>query len=157
MTSEDDDFSNDQLCDTSGVRKRGVEDGDTVSRGIFEVDLVGTNTEASHDNQVLCFAEDSLIELGFRSDSNDVDVTTEQLLAGCDSKLDLPHVPDLFNQLVLWQRRLKTFNLVALSGQDILTTLIDIFQQQDLDVLGVERLQLLWRSQGTGQLLTTEA
>jgi hypothetical protein len=65
LTSEDDDFSNDQLCDTSGVRKRGVEDGDTVSRGIFEVDLVGTNTEASHDNQVLCFAEDSLIELGF--------------------------------------------------------------------------------------------
>jgi len=56
-----------------------------------------------------------------------MDVTTEQLLAGCDSKLNLPHVPDLFNQLVLWQRRLKTFNLVALSGQDILTTLIDIF------------------------------
>jgi len=42
---------------------------------IVEVDLVGTDAEASDDNEVLCLAEDTLAQLRLGSDSDDMDIT----------------------------------------------------------------------------------
>jgi len=53
--------------------------------------------------------------------------------------------PNLLNQLVLGQRSLLEFDLVALALQDILASLVDIFQEQDLDILSVEGLEMLGR------------
>lgn len=53
------------------------------------------------------------------------------------------HLPDLLNELVLRQRRLEEFNLVALVSQNVLASLIDVLEQQNLDVLGIEGLQSL--------------
>lgn len=50
-------------------------------------------------------------------------------------------LPDLFNELVLRQGGLQGFYLVALTSKDVSSGLVDIFQQQDLNVLGIEGLQ----------------
>lgn len=49
-------------------------------------------------------------------------------------------LPDLFNKLVLWKGGLQGFHLVALAGEDVSSGLVDIFQQQNLDVLGIKGL-----------------
>lgn len=115
-------------------------------RSIVEVDLVGSNAEAADHDQVLGLTEDFGSELGLGSDPDNVDIPIESQLAMnlrvyrrtiniFVSRIDSP---DLLDQLVLWQRRLQGFHLVALLGQDVLTALIDILQQQNLDICGVE-------------------
>lgn len=75
LTSEGDDFGNDKLGDTAGVGEGGVEDGDTMAGSEIEVDLVGTDTEAANNEQVLGLAEDLFGELGLGTNTNDLDVT----------------------------------------------------------------------------------
>ena len=50
---------------------------------------------------------------------------------------------DFLNKLVLWQRGLQRLDLVALPLQNVNTGLVDILQQQDLDILGIEWFELL--------------
>lgn len=52
-------------------------------------------------------------------------------------------LPNLLNELVFGERGLESLDLVALLGQDIFSCLIDIFEKQNFDVLGVEGLQKL--------------
>lgn len=49
-----------------------------MSRGIFEVNLICSNAETPHHNQILCFPKDPLIELGFWSDTDYVDIAMER-------------------------------------------------------------------------------
>jgi hypothetical protein len=65
LAGKGDNFGNDQLCYTSGVREWRVKDSNAMSRGIFEVNLICSNAETPHHNQILCFPKDPLIELGF--------------------------------------------------------------------------------------------
>lgn len=51
--------------------------------------------------------------------------------------------PNLLNELVFWQRRLEELDLVALGLEDVPPRLVHILQEQDLDVFGVEGLELL--------------
>ncbi|KAI7491367.1 hypothetical protein KC351_g26 [Hortaea werneckii] len=99
-----------------------------TERDVFEVYLVRTNAEAANDDQVLCVLEHVGRELRLRPNANDV------------------HILDLLNQFVLRERALEDFDLVALLLQDVLARLVDVLEQQDFDVLGVERLQALCRS-----------
>lgn len=55
------------------------------------------------------------------------------------------HSPNLLNELVFRQRRLEKFDLVALALEHIHPGLVDVFQEQDLDVLSIERLELFDR------------
>lgn len=64
MSGQGNDFGNDELSDGARVGEGGVEDGDTSVGGIGEVDLVGADTEAADDNEVLCLFEDLCGELG---------------------------------------------------------------------------------------------
>lgn len=48
--------------------------------------------------------------------------------------------PDLLNKLVLRQRRLEGLYLVTLFGENISTSLVHVFQKQDLDVFRGEWL-----------------
>lgn len=73
LTSEGDDFGNDELGDTAGVGEGRVEDGDTMAGSVIEVDLVGTDTEAADDEQVLGLTEDLLGELRLGTDTDDLD------------------------------------------------------------------------------------
>ena len=52
---------------------------------------------------------------------------------------------DLLNELFLGQRGLEELNLVTLGLEDILTGLVYILEEQDLNVLSVEGLELLGR------------
>lgn len=52
-------------------------------------------------------------------------------------------LPNFINELILGQRRLQSFNLVALFSKDVFAGLVDVLEEQNLDVLGVERLQEL--------------
>ena len=63
LTGQGDNFSNNKLRYTSRVCEWGVEDCNTVPRGIFEIDLVCSNTEAANDNQVLGFPKNRFCEL----------------------------------------------------------------------------------------------
>lgn len=61
---------------------------------------------------------------------------------------------DLLNKLILWQRRLQRLNLVALATEDIPSGLVHILQEQNLDVLGLEWLELLWGTSMASQITT---
>jgi hypothetical protein len=54
--------------------------------------------------------------------------------------------PNLLDELVFWQRSLEELDLVALGLEDIPSRLVHVLEKQDLDVLGVEGLELLGRS-----------
>lgn len=53
---------------------------------------------------------------------------------------------DLLDELVFRQGSLESLDLVALAGQNITAALVHIFQQEDLNILRVERLQRLGRA-----------
>ena len=61
----------------------------------------------------------------------------------------LSDIPDLLNQLILGQRRLESLDLIALLSQNVLTSDVDVLEEQNLDILGVEGLELLGRGDGT--------
>lgn len=71
------DLANDQLGNTAGVAERRVEDSNTLFGGILEVDLVGTNAEATDHNQVLSLLEDPRGELGLGTDTNHMNVPAQ--------------------------------------------------------------------------------
>nr|POE56575.1 hypothetical protein CFP56_33547 [Quercus suber] len=127
LAGEGDDLPDHHLRDGARVAEGRVEHGDAVCGSIFEVDLVRTDAEAADDDQVLGVLEDAVGEMCLGADADDV------------------HVPDLLDQLVLRERTLEGFDLVALLGEDVAAGLVDVLEQQDLDVLGVERLQLFGR------------
>lgn len=56
-------FGNDKLRNTAGVCKWRVEDSNTTTSSVTEVNLVGSDTEASDDEQVLGFAQNPLAQL----------------------------------------------------------------------------------------------
>ena len=60
----------------------------------------------------------------------------------------LSDIPNLLNQLILGQRRLESLDLIALLSQDVLASDVDVLEQQNLDILGVEGLELLGRGNG---------
>lgn len=80
LTGEGDDLSNDKLSDTARVGEGGVEDGDTVFGSKLEVDLVGTDTEAADDEEVCGLTEDLFGELCFGANTDDLNVTIDNLL-----------------------------------------------------------------------------
>ena len=45
------------------------------------------------------------------------------------------NIPNLLNELVLGQRGLESLDLVALGSQDLLSSDIDVLEEQDLDIL----------------------
>ena len=78
LTCKHDHLTNDQLSNTARVAEGGVEDRNTLVGGILEVDLVGTDTEATDDDKVLCFLQDSCGELCLGANTNDVDIPERQ-------------------------------------------------------------------------------
>lgn len=64
LAGKHDHLTDDQLGDAAGVTEGGVEHGNTLIGGILEVNLVGADTEATDDNQVLSLLQDSCGELG---------------------------------------------------------------------------------------------
>jgi hypothetical protein len=109
---------------TSSATEGRVEHGDALLRCRLKVDLVCSNAEAADDDQVLGLLQHPLGELRLRADADDM------------------HIADLLNQLVLWQAGLDRLDLVALVFEDLHASIVYVLEQQDLDVLGVERLQL---------------
>lgn len=53
------------------------------------------------------------------------------------------HKPNLLNELILWKRGLVKLDLVSLLAENVLSSLVDVLEKEDLDVLSVEGLQLL--------------
>lgn len=49
LAGEGDYFSNDKLSNATRVGERRVEDGNTMASGEIQVDLVGTDAEATDD------------------------------------------------------------------------------------------------------------
>lgn len=75
LTGKHDHLTNDQLGNTARVAEGGVEDRNTLFSGILEIDLVGTDTEATDDDEVLCLLQDSCGELGLGANTDDVNIT----------------------------------------------------------------------------------
>lgn len=141
LSGQGDNFGNDQFRNTARVCEWGVEHGNTTASSIIEVDLVGSDTEASDDEQVLGLAQNLLAQLCLGADTNNMDLTSicqgqRRSIAVKDSCL-----PDFLNELILGKRSLQSFDLIALARENIPSGLVDILQQQDLDILGVEGLQ----------------
>ena len=74
LTSKGNDFSNNKLCNTSRICKRRVKNSNAMSCCIFKVDLVGSDTETAHHNQIPSFTEDLRAELRLRSYPNNVHI-----------------------------------------------------------------------------------
>ena len=53
-----------------------------MAGGVFEVDLVGTNAEATDNEEVLGLAKNALGELSLGADADDVDIAGGKELAG---------------------------------------------------------------------------
>jgi hypothetical protein len=58
LTGEGNNLTNHQFSNGARVGEWRVEDDDTPLCGILEINLVGTDTKASDDKQVLCVLED---------------------------------------------------------------------------------------------------
>lgn len=56
LSGENNYFRDDQLCYTPGVTERRVENGNPMLSSKFEIDLVGTNTEAADYQEALRLA-----------------------------------------------------------------------------------------------------
>lgn len=65
LSCQGDDFGNDQFRHTAGVGKWRVKDSNPTAGSVAEVNLVGSDTEASNDDQILGFAQNLLAQLGF--------------------------------------------------------------------------------------------
>ena len=82
LTGKGDDLGNDKFSDTARVGEGGVEDGDTILGSKLEVDLVGTDTEATDDEEVCGLTENLLGELCLGANTDDLNVTIKiELLA----------------------------------------------------------------------------
>ena len=79
LAGERNDLADDQLGDRAGVGEGGVEDADTVLRGVFQVDLVRADAEASYDDEVLRCGQDARGKLCFRADAEDVDISGSRI------------------------------------------------------------------------------
>ena len=53
------------------------------------------------------------------------------------------NIPNLLDELILRQRGLVEFHLVALADELVAGGLVDILKEENADVLGVEGLELL--------------
>lgn len=62
------------------------------------------------------------------------------------------NIPNLLNELVLGQGGLESLDLVALGSQNLLSSYIDVLEKQDLDILGVERLENLGGTATAGEV-----
>lgn len=81
LTSEDDNLANDELGDAARVGEGRVENSDTMTCGVIEIDLVSTDAKAANDEQVLGLAENALAQLSFGANSNNMDVTEEKYVS----------------------------------------------------------------------------
>lgn len=52
-------------------------------------------------------------------------------------------LPYFFNELVFRERGFKGFYLISLFSENVTTSLVDIFQEQNFDILGSKWLQVL--------------
>lgn len=75
LSRQRNDFRDDEFGNRARVGERRVEDGDTCVGGILEVDLVGTNTEATDDNEVLGLPQNASSELSLGTNTDDVDIS----------------------------------------------------------------------------------
>lgn len=101
LSSQGDNFGNDQFRNTARVCEWGVENGNTTASGISEVDLVGSDTEASDDEQVLGLAQNLLAQLCLGADTDNMDLASicqGQRMVNC---IQDSCSPDLLNELVL--------------------------------------------------------
>lgn len=76
LSGQGDDFGNDQFRNTARVCEWGVENSNTTTGSISEVDLVGSDTEASDDEQVLGLAQNFLAQLCLGADTDNMDLTS---------------------------------------------------------------------------------
>lgn len=151
LPSQGNDLSNHQLSNTSRITEWRVEDNDSVLCSVVEVNLVGTDTEASNSKQVLCLLEDLLRQFCLGADTNDMDISA--LMSHQPNSFSIAalpgisghHSPNLLTQRIPSQRALQKFHLIPLISQDLLRSLIDILQQQNFDILRRKPLQLLAR------------
>lgn len=143
LASESDDLANNELSDGARVGEWRVENSNTVAGCVLEVDLVGADTEAADDNEVLCGLEHLCAQLGLGADTDNMNIPSRAVSYDRGLQVSSYYSLDLLNELVLWQRGLQRLDLVALALQNVNTGLVDILQQQDLDVLCIEWLQLL--------------
>ena len=65
LSSQRDDFGNDQLSNTAGVAEWGIKYCDAMLGCVLRVDLVCAYAETANDYQVLRFPKDSTCEFGF--------------------------------------------------------------------------------------------
>jgi hypothetical protein len=64
LASKGNNLRDNKLCDTSGICEWGVEDGNPMLRCVFEVNLVGSNTETPYHNQAFGFTKNLRAEFG---------------------------------------------------------------------------------------------
>lgn len=74
MTGESDDFGDCEFGYGSRIGEGGVEDGNSELSSGFEVDLVCANAEAADDCEILCRVEYAGCKLGFRTNTEDLDI-----------------------------------------------------------------------------------
>jgi hypothetical protein len=74
------DFANHEFGNASGVCKRRVEDSNAMPCSIVEVDLICTDTEAAHNNKVLCLPQYLLCKFSLRSYPKDMHISVFQII-----------------------------------------------------------------------------
>ena len=97
--------------------------------GIGDVDLIRSNAEAPHYNEIFCFLKDPRRQLGLRANADYMHIPAsissrirEIRKAMCVTP------PYLLNEFILWERRLQECYLVTLRFQSISTSQVDVFQ-----------------------------
>lgn len=72
LSSQGNDLSNDQFSNAARVAERGVEDSNAVVRSILDINLVCSDTEATHNYEISGLFQDTGSELSLRANANHV-------------------------------------------------------------------------------------
>src|SRR5580692_1499878 len=121
MPREHDDLGHDHLGDAPGVRKRRVEYWNAAAVGPLEIDLIGTNAEATHREEPTSLCEGSVGDPGLAPDTNQVDVF------------------DARRELFRAQGARQSFEVEPFGAEKLVRARVDVLEEEDLDAVFWER------------------
>lgn len=122
LTGQRDHIGNRHFCDASGIRERRIEYGHARALGRFQIDVIGSHTEAAHRHQVRASLENLRRNRGLGANSQHIDFR------------------QFFDERFRRKRMFQSFHLEAPLQEQIAGDRVNVLNQKDPDFSGAGRM-----------------